>query len=180
MSLLPAIMPTSIPPISGNSRSPLPSGVAPRTSWKYCGAVKNRPNIANDTNVIRIVPHRKLATPNSDRSTSGWLPLRRAANRSHQTKPARTASPATIVASARVSVQPSWPALMNPYVRAVSPALEITMPGKSKRGRFEARDSGSRSVTAASAIATTGTLIRKTEPHQKWSSRKPPTIGPIG
>ena len=136
--------------------------------------------MANDTNVISIVPHRKLATWNSDRSTSGWLPLRRAANRSHQTKPARTASPAKIVASAGVSVQPSWPALMNPYVRAVSPALEITMPGKSRRGRFAARDSGSRNVTATSAIATIGTLIRKTEPHQKWSSRKPPTIGPIG
>jgi hypothetical protein len=27
---------------------------------------------------------------------------------------------------------------------------------------------------------TTGTLIRKTEPHQKLSSRAPPTSGPIG
>ena len=27
-------------------------------------------------------------------------------------------------------------------------------------------------------IAVSGTLIRKTEPHQKWSSSSPPTIGP--
>ena len=27
--------------------------------------------------------------------------------------------------------------------------------------------------------STTGTLIRKTEPHQKWSSSNPPVIGPM-
>ncbi|MDQ0949988.1 hypothetical protein QFZ24_003911 [Streptomyces phaeochromogenes] len=29
-------------------------------------------------------------------------------------------------------------------------------------------------------IAAIGTLIRKTEPHQKWSSSQPPMIGPSG
>src|SRR6202020_121710 len=46
-------------------------------------------------------------------------------------------------------------------------------------GRAE-RDSGSRKTTATTATTTIGALIRKTEPHQKWSSRNPPTIGPIG
>ena len=38
-------------------------------------------------------------------------------------------------------------------------------------GRSALRDSGSRNATAIRASPTTGTLIRKTEPHQKWSSR---------
>ena len=29
------------------------------------------------------------------------------------------------------------------------------------------------------AAATIGTLTMNTEPHQKWSSRKPPTTGPM-
>ena len=32
---------------------------------------------------------------------------------------------------------------------------------------------------ATSATITTGTFTRKTEPHQKWLSSQPPTIGPI-
>ena len=32
---------------------------------------------------------------------------------------------------------------------------------------------------AISATITTGTFTRKTEPHQKWLSSQPPTMGPI-
>ena len=32
---------------------------------------------------------------------------------------------------------------------------------------------------ASTPAAVSGTLIRKTEPHQKWASSSPPTIGPI-
>ena len=39
-------------------------------------------------------------------------------------------------------------------------------------------DSGSSSRPATSASTITGTLIRKTEPHQKRSSSAPPTSGP--
>jgi hypothetical protein len=114
LSRLPATMPTSIPPMSGSSRIPLPSGVAPRTSWKYSGAVNIRPNIANDTIVIKIVPQRKPASRNSDRSTRGWPLARRAAARSQATNSASSTAPAPIVTSTKASVQPSWPALMNP------------------------------------------------------------------
>jgi hypothetical protein len=41
-------------------------------------------------------------------------------------------------------------------------------------------DSGISSATATSASTTTGTLIRKTEPHQKLSSSQPPSSGPTG
>jgi len=45
-------------------------------------------------------------------------------------------------------------------------ALEISTPDTSMDGRFAERDSGSRKQTATSAMTTTGTLIRKTEPHR--------------
>ncbi len=40
------------------------------------------------------------------------------------------------------------------------------------------RDSGSSLMPTTTRITITGRLIRKTEPHQKWPSRKPPTTGP--
>jgi hypothetical protein len=60
---------------------------------------------------------------------------------------------------------------MNPYVSAMSPTLDTSTPTKSIRGRRDDRDSGIRVVTASTARTTTGTLIRNTDPHQKWSSR---------
>jgi len=40
-------------------------------------------------------------------------------------------------------------------------------------------DSGTTSAIATTPTSTNGTLIRKTEPHQKFSSRSPPVTGPI-
>ena len=47
-------------------------------------------------------------------------------------------------------------------------------------GEAGSRVSGSRKTQAAMPIAAIGTLTRKTEPHQKWSSSQPPMIGPSG
>ncbi|MCY1236413.1 hypothetical protein D9M72_490660 [compost metagenome] len=38
---------------------------------------------------------------------------------------------------------------------------------------------GSTTRARMRAMATIGTLMRKTEPHQKYSSRKPPSTGPM-
>ena len=73
-SRVPTTIPTTMPSTIGSSRSPLPSELAPRTSWKYCGSAKNRPNIANERNVTRIVPHRNPTDLNSARSTSDCPP----------------------------------------------------------------------------------------------------------
>ncbi len=54
------------------------------------------------------------------------------------------------------------------------------IPGMSIRLLRAPCDSGISSATATSATATTGTLIRKTEPHQKLSSSQPPSSGPTG
>ncbi len=68
------IMPTTIPPIIGSSRRPLPMAFAPCTSWKYCGMAKKMPNIANETSVASVVPQVKLADRNSPSSISGRTP----------------------------------------------------------------------------------------------------------
>ncbi len=58
------------------------------------------------------------------------------------------------------------------------PTVESSAPtrsGRSPRGFF---DSGTSATTATSPISTTGTLMRKIEPHQKWLSSTPPISGP--
>jgi hypothetical protein len=44
---------------------------------------------------------------------------------------------------------------------------------------FGSRDSGTSTATSVTPATTMGTLIRKTEPHQKCSSSTPPSTGPI-
>ena len=119
------IMPITMPPIIGSSRSPLPIASVPRTSWKYCGIAKKMPNIANETSVDKMVPQVKPADRNNRSSISGRIApprsgppeparLRPVSQRSQATSTASTAAPAAMVPSATASVQPSWPALMNP------------------------------------------------------------------
>ena len=75
---MPPIMPITMPPIIGSSRSPLPIAFTPRTSWKYCGIAKKRPNIANETSVASTVPQVKPADRNNRSSISGrTVPLLR-------------------------------------------------------------------------------------------------------
>ena len=105
-------MPATIPPISGSSRSPLPNESWPSTSWKYCGMANRMPNIANDTNVVRMVPQVNPAEWNRSSWMSGWP--RPVTCRSHATKRTSRPAPAAIVASATGLLQPSSPALMQP------------------------------------------------------------------
>ena len=109
------IIPTTRPPIRGSSRSPLPIAFAPCTSWKYCGIAKKMPNIANETSVASVVPQVNRADRNSPSSISGRTdPARRVSQRSQATKTVSTTTPAAMVVSAALSVQPFWPASMKP------------------------------------------------------------------
>ena len=85
-----------------------------------------------------------------------------------QGKQRRDAAPALLACLDRAEVTPA------------RPRLEMTTPAGSRRGALEARDSGMNTATAISASTTAGTLMRNTEPHQKWVSSQPPTMGPIG
>src|ERR1043165_9483276 len=57
--------------------------------------------------------------------------------------------------------------------------IDSTTPTRSILPGRGSRDSGTSTVTSTTPAMTMGTLIRKTEPHQKCSSNSPPTIGPI-
>ncbi len=57
-------------------------------------------------------------------------------------------------------------------------AIDKPAESGSNRPGAGSRDSGSSRVPATRNTATTGTLTRNTEPHQKCSSSAPPTSGP--
>jgi hypothetical protein len=52
-------------------------------------------------------------------------------------------------------------------------------PGMSMGGALGSREVGTNSWPSSRAMAITGTLTRKTEPHQKCSSSQPPVTGPM-
>ena len=108
-SIGPIRVATIMPPIIGRSRTPVPSGSEPPTSWKYCGMTNSSPNSAKFATVDSAVPIVKSRLENSARSTSGW-----AERRSHATNAASRATPARIGASTLALVQPSCPASMRP------------------------------------------------------------------
>ncbi len=57
--------------------------------------------------------------------------------------------------------------------------MESSTPAASTLPGSGLRDSGTMNSTSSAPTATIGTLIRKTEPHQKWSSSRPPSTGPM-
>jgi hypothetical protein len=59
-----------------------------------------------------------------------------------------------------------------------SPTTDSGTLTQSSRPGAGLRDSGSTTAPTASTTVITGTLIRKTEPHQNRSSSSPPTTGP--
>jgi hypothetical protein len=76
-----------------------------------------------------------------------------------------------------VDVKPSPGTRMIAQTIAVRATIDRSAPIGSA-GRAGLRDSGTSSAVPSSATAAIGTLIRKIAPHQKWSSRTPPTVGP--
>ena len=76
-------------------------------------------------------------------------------------------------------VHPCDGASMIPYTRLTSPTIDRTAPTGSRAFGDGSFEFGTISRPAMSAKITTGTFTRNTEPHQKWLSNHPPTIGPI-
>ncbi|MDF9812180.1 hypothetical protein M2266_001411 [Streptomyces sp. SPB162] len=64
------------------------------------------------------------------------------------------------------------------YTTPNMPTRESATLNRSQGPGSGLRDSGSSLEPTISSTAMTGRLIRKTEPHQKCSSRMPPTTGP--
>ena len=65
-----------------------------------------------------------------------------------------------------------------PTTMETSPAIASTEDVRSQCCRSSTRSGGAMRKVPISARTTTGTLIRKTDPHQKTSSSAPPMIGP--
>ena len=58
------------------------------------------------------------------------------------------------------------------------PAMDRTAPARSGALAFAFLESGTSQTAASRPTAAMGTLMRKTEPHQKRASSRPPMIGP--
>ncbi|SLH51791.1 Uncharacterised protein [Mycobacteroides abscessus subsp. abscessus] len=58
------------------------------------------------------------------------------------------------------------------------PAVDSTRPGTSSPGVAGSRESGTTSTVSTRQTRPTGTTTTNTLPHQKYSSSRPPTIGP--
>ena len=56
--------------------------------------------------------------------------------------------------------------------------IERIEPSQSTLRGAGLRESGTSGTASAIPANATGTLMRNTEPHQKWASSRPPTIGP--
>ena len=66
-----------------------------------------------------------------------------------------------------------------PYVRSSRPEIDRTTPAGSRRPACGFLLSGTSMTIAMTPTMTIGTLMRKTEPHQKCSMRNPPRTGPM-
>src|SRR5436305_13708210 len=74
--------------------------------------------------------------------------------------------------------QPFPGASMSPYTSATMPMIDGTAPIGSRLAGSGSRDFGTKNLPATSAIRITGTLIKNTEPNQKWPSSQPLASGP--
>lgn len=64
------------------------------------------------------------------------------------------------------------------YTTAITPTSERATLTRSHGPGAGSRDSGSSFIPTRTSTSITGRLMRKTDPHQKFSSRNPPTTGP--
>ena len=99
--------------------------------------------------------------------------------RSQAMKAAMIAAPSANAVRMIELVQPRSGASISAHTIADRPAIERTMPGKSRRGDSGSRESGISIAPAIRQPATTGRLTRKTMPQSKCSISQPPVIGPI-
>ncbi len=75
-------------------------------------------------------------------------------------------------------VQPSTGASITAHKTSPMAATDRSTPARSRRRASGFRESGTSRQASSAAPRATGTLMRNTEPHQKWASSNPPTIGP--
>ncbi len=160
--------------VSGSSRRPVSSGDSPSTSWRYCAAISCSPTRASIASTMQPTDVLNAGRANMCRSTSGCV-----RRRCRRTKAASRAPPAS--SGSRVHTLPAVsapPSRFTPSTTANSPPAAISAPSRSQGPLPSPFDSGSSRRPTGRLTSISGMLTRKTEPHQKCSSRKPPSSGP--
>jgi hypothetical protein len=112
--------------------------------------------------------------PNIRRSISGCA-RRRCRRTNAASSPAPASSGSTVAALPAGSPPPSR---FTPKTIANSPAAAISAPTTSQGPSPSPFDSGSSSRPTGRLTSISGMFTRNTEPHQKCSSRNPPSSGP--
>jgi len=92
--------------------------------------------------------------------------------------------PASIAAAAAMAPritgddQERFGASMIPHSSKPRPTMESPAPIGSERLALTFFELGTSQIAANSPISAIGTLMRNTDPHQKWASSQPPATGP--
>ena len=165
---------TSITSDIGNMRIPACRAEKPSTVCRYWVIRNIEPNMAKNVMVMAALAAENRRFWKNRTSSIGYLLF------SSQTmKVPITTKPMTKAVTTLLSPHPLAGASMMAHSSETSPMIERAAPTRSSRGASGSRDVGSRKRPAMSAPIVTGTLIRKTEPHQKWASSNPPSTGPM-
>src|SRR5690606_21753530 len=95
-----------------------------------------------------------------------------------RTNQLRKAMPVRRAIAVKLQLMCSLPISLIAKVLATRPTMISKEPLMSQGREVSGVERGTSSQPKGKAIKTIGTLIRKTDPHQKCSSKKPPRTGP--
>ena len=157
----------------GSRRTPVCSAVYPSTDCMNWVSRNSEPIMAKNVSIRAPLAALNRGLRKKLMSSIGvdvW--------RSHTTNAASSTAAAAKAPSTCGSVQP-WAPSMIAHTRATRPTIDSTAPSRSTGGAAGSREVGTNSWPSTRATTTTGTLTRKTEPHQKCSSSQPPVTGPM-
>ncbi|CAM5260716.1 hypothetical protein SCYAM73S_05022 [Streptomyces cyaneofuscatus] len=160
------------PMAAGSSARPASSGPRPWTScrnWERKKTRPDRPRMVSRS--ARTAPEkpRWWKSRMSSRGAGRWSCLR--TNQVSAPAPSTAATPGP-------RPSPCEAVSLMAYTMPIMPTRESPTLGMSHGPGAGFLDSGISLMPTTTSTAITGRLIRKTEPHQKCSSRNPPTTGP--
>ena len=161
------------PIADGTEHRPATNGDSPRTSCRYWATKRKYPIATKIVRKLTTSDELNALIRNRLRSIIGSADVRW--RRTHR---APTTSPTTIAATGNAPT-PSWAICLSPKTRASTATSDMNALTRSSRPAFGSRYSGKTIGPRTSNRPMTGNAIRKTEPHQKYSRRTPPTIGPM-
>src|SRR6185312_4520454 len=171
-SVAPRVLNSAAATAYGSSARPASSASYPRTNCRYWLSTSSRPPAVNESSTIEKLVPLKSRLRNRASGTIGC-----SQRRSHSANAVSATAPTTSPPSTCAEPKPCAGSEMIAHTSAVIPTIDSRAPAGSA-GLAGPRDSGISASAATMPTTAIGTLMRKIEPHQKWSSRKPPTVGP--